>query len=492
MVAMGGECHFEGRRMTTKLRGVSLLPHKDGGRTALLWLLAAGLPREGQMTALIAPGNSLAPGDFEVRALRMWQRTLCLQKGAALHDGDLRAVNAFRSTLLELQRRKTHRLTGIWRDTSGGEDRHIECLDGLPFGGGRTDSVGSFSSRSPVTVSDNGHEELLSISRCAASGGSASTERQLIRGTAGGSCWSAVGGLGEKVDSLGISCEEQEDGSLRWSDGPLWVRAYGDSDSQAPALEAFASGTVSSFRKAAQSLLKLTCLSEESAAEGSDSCWPARLVPLRPRDFGVSPGSALTPLDLEAVEAKLAGFSSHLTHVSADQAASFSRDGNSYEEVSDDDNSEDEDDIFIDTSQEAVNEDYMMRIAEDNDFTPQQSKHLSMVENALAMPSTPMCADCQLDGKSFTKSQMAKHQDERRCEDCVGKAQSAVYRPADGPSSQAAGAGLLAPGGQTVAVCSACKMQLTPENCTKSQRTQVPSRRKCKICVSVASGNFTI
>ena len=59
----------------TMLRGVSVLPDEQGGRTALLWLLAGGVPREAAMTALVAPTESLEPHDtwaasFRLEALR--------------------------------------------------------------------------------------------------------------------------------------------------------------------------------------------------------------------------------------------------------------------------------------------------------------------------------------------------------------------------------------------------------------------------------------
>ena len=39
---------------------LQVLPSRDGGRQALLWCLAAGVPRDAQMTALCAPCEAAA------------------------------------------------------------------------------------------------------------------------------------------------------------------------------------------------------------------------------------------------------------------------------------------------------------------------------------------------------------------------------------------------------------------------------------------------
>lgn len=114
------------------LKNAEVLPSTGHGRQALLWLLAAGVPREAKMTALVAPSArplssaqeleqsaiGLDPTDFEVRGLWMWERsvhgrwkpfhekkrTFRMSNDAVITSDDLRVVNRFRDALANLQR----------------------------------------------------------------------------------------------------------------------------------------------------------------------------------------------------------------------------------------------------------------------------------------------------------------------------------------------------------------------------------------------------
>jgi len=152
--------------------------------------------------------------------------------------------------------------------------------------------------------------------------------------------------------------------------------------------------------------------------------------------------------------------------------------------------SDEEDDRGVDVSQEGVNEDYMWRLAEDPTFGPHQSRHLCFVESAIALPPSAVCVECEKEGKVFSKSQLARHPDERRCQECVQKTLATIY----GPTVVAAGTKCTAmpaipvetrPGTQ-VALCCVCKVQLSNTNCSRSQKQKTPSRRKCNDCVSAA------
>eukprot|EP00931_Biecheleriopsis_adriatica_P086333 TRINITY_DN61027_c0_g1_i1.p1 TRINITY_DN61027_c0_g1~~TRINITY_DN61027_c0_g1_i1.p1 ORF type:complete len:1595 (-),score=329.26 TRINITY_DN61027_c0_g1_i1:55-4839(-) len=480
LVASGGEYHSVGGVRRVMMRGVSLLPDKDGGRSAILWLLAAGLPREAEMISLVAPGPSLAPGDFEVRALRMWQRTLCLPETAPLRASDLRAVNAFRRSFLELQRRKPHRLAGFWQVAGQPEQRHVECLDEvcLESLGGPTSEAEDSGAASERDLKER--EELLSVS-----GGSGVP--LLMRGVAGGSRWVAAAGAGgTPAGHESCWCEEQPDGNLLWSNGSLWARP--NSQFERPALEALASSTVFDFADAATSLLAVT---GEAAKPEPASPWPARLVVLCPECPYPKP-SFLDPFDLAAVEAKLAPFVAQLTDADRIQDDSF--DDEFF--CRDDD---DDDDGAVDPRLEAVNQEYMLNLAEDVNFSPHLAKKLTLMESAFALPPTAVCVECEQENKQFSKSQLARPMDQRRCEECVAKSQEKVYKPVETSLMHVANAAFghtqaldhvyaaAAAGVQQVALCSVCKAVLTKTNCTTSQRQKAPSKRKCTTCVNAGS-----
>jgi len=165
-------------------------------------------------------------------------------------------------------------------------------------------------------------------------------------------------------------------------------------------------------------------------------------------------------------------------------------------------NSDDEDneDDQVDTTQEGIDDSFLLLLAEDTDWTPSKSRDLLFVETSIALPKTAVCVDCLQDNKMFSKSQLAKHPDERRCKDCVNKSMGNAYGPAQlfgGPkpiSSANEIRNLALPEqligaheGAGVAVCSVCRLQLTKANCSASQRAKAPSRRKCNRCLGIRS-----
>jgi len=256
------------------------------------------------------------------------------------------------------------------------------------------------------------------------------------------------------------------------------------------------------FKNAAEALLSLT---EEDVQPVYERPTPGprrlgRLVPFCPGHAApgtvAGEGGPFTPFDLEVVEAAMADFRAKLSDGDVeddqDDAGAFCAD------------SDEDSDSEVDVSQEGVDEDFMWRLAEDPSFGPNEARSMVFVESALAMPRTAVCAECEMEGVRFSKSQLAKHPDDRRCEACVQKSMSAVYRPAahhtlgavvvvaaqNAPVAAVLRAGALPAWngvGVSVATCSVCAMQLTKENCSSSQRTKAPSRRRCLKCVG-ASG----
>ena len=92
----------QGGRRSQVLRGSALLPGHDGGRTALTWLLAAGIPGASKCVALVAP-CAKGSSSFEMRGIRMWEKTFRLPASAPITEDDLMAANEFRRALGEFQ-----------------------------------------------------------------------------------------------------------------------------------------------------------------------------------------------------------------------------------------------------------------------------------------------------------------------------------------------------------------------------------------------------
>eukprot|EP00927_Polykrikos_kofoidii_P028647 TRINITY_DN24963_c0_g2_i1.p2 TRINITY_DN24963_c0_g2~~TRINITY_DN24963_c0_g2_i1.p2 ORF type:complete len:592 (+),score=117.41 TRINITY_DN24963_c0_g2_i1:2536-4311(+) len=489
IVAVGGDYQSSSGRRSIVLRGASALPSKDGGRSALLWLFAAGVPRESKIVALAAPLHNGGSGDFEVRAVRLWGQTLWLLREDPLSSGDLRAANAFRQALLAMQRRKPHRLCGTWDGADGNATFHIECID-----------VASEKERDDAEDMQQAcalADDVLHIMDSAGKLVLAMSAPPGVRS------WTEIG-------NMVVSVEEESEGVLVWMDGSRWTQRA-NSFREAPTLDSLGEQTIQNFATAAHELLKIT--NGEISAADRRSRWPARLVPLRPkgchargrpkqrRGRGPEPvGNPLEPFDLEAVEAMISAFGAKLEGNDEDTAA---ENGNILDEGSDAENGDD-DVVPVDVTREAMNEEFMWRIAETEDWDPKDSRNLVFVESSIALPRTSVCVECEEEGKPFSKSQLARHPDERRCKDCVAKGTPGASRLAAAVSASAstslvtseASARAIAPPGvatrsgtvaSTQVVCSACGVQLSKENCSASQRSKVASGRRCNTCVSGGS-----
>jgi len=462
----------------------------------LLWLLAAGIPREGELVALTAPAiaSDLSSKEFEVRAVRLWQRTLCLRDDEPLTSGDFRVVNDFRRTLLQLQRRRPHRLAGIWKDSRTGHDVLIECLD-------------EPCSKAASTNYSEAQEEKLSVSFAAQS-----APFGMLRGRQGETHWQLLG-IESGIDA-GAAAEAGGGSQLQWTDGTVWTRGAGQSTEGYPLLGQIGSATVQAFESSARTLFGITC--DGGAATGTvargtrGACgtrrrqWPARLVPFRVMPEEGQVAGHLAPLDLGSVERCVAAFAAKLR---PEDVEGYECDGPEVPEVEDfeefeDGGSDDEDDASFDLSQQRVDEEYMWRLAEKPDCSPADSRALCLVESALAMPTEVICSKCELEGKTFSKSQLARHPDDRTCQDCVAKAQGEVYRAANHDSSApmvrpssvpdasvvrvAAMSAYATPTTSQVRICAKCNVQLTKDNCSSSQGQKAASRRHCKDCVASA------
>lgn len=381
-----------------------------------------------------------------------------------ISSDDLRSVNAFRSALSELQRRKPHRLAGPWdvRQEGGHTGacvRHLECID----------------------LEDAPGKDVLSVV-----GGA---EPLLLYGRGDEVRWEARTGGGEPAEAW--FQQDAESGDLVWHDGARWKRR-GWVDGEWPLLGNLHEETVARFSAAAQAMLEVTDADGAASDAPSERRWPARLVPFvparrfrRPADRDCDDAiDALAPLDLAEVERRIAAFRAKLGHADVED---FDEDhADDRLEVNSDSDSD------VDVSQEGINESWMWTLA-GQDWGPSEARNCLFVESALALPPTPICVECEEEGKSFSKSQLSRHPDERRCSDCVGKAvMNSIYRPPTGPSEAPSRQNLLlAPASlatetvhtTSVALCSICRLRLTKQNCTPSQRSKAPSRRRCNNCV---------
>jgi len=506
LLASGGEYLNAGGRRTIALRGINVLPSEDGGRSALLWLLAAGQPHDGRLVTLMAP-RTLRPDDFEVRALRLWHRTLWLPSGRGLTSSDLQAVNRFRCALLALQEPKPHRLAGSWRVEGTGDIRHIRCIDvssldkeerEAEFGSGASLERGPVAAQAEVLMVSGGTSNFVLHAR---HGG-------LKWRTAAGTCW----------------CEEEFDSTeISWTDGSRWTRTGSTStgaESESPVLGALGLDAVEGLRAATTDLLEVTPADPEFddddlAASGAAEEWPGRLVPLvseaaealnqaspealngdqrngkrrHGRNLLATP---LSPFDLGAAEKILAAFTAQLRP--SDLEKTIEQDAGAYN----DDDSDSDDDLPESVANEDISENYMWKLAEHTpNWGPDDSRKLIFVESAIALPQNAVCSECDQEGKTFSKSQLTRHPDDRRCRDCVARslivaksyaasaAKTANAAPRLGSATSPV-AGAITPGPtktSSVPVCSACGTQLTKLNCSPSQRKKEANRRRCDSCV---------
>lgn len=469
LVASGGEYHTTGGRRSVVLRGITLLSAEDGGRSALLQLLAAGVPREGKFVALAAPIPQSFAGDFEVRALRLWRRTLFLPRKDPITSNDLLSVNKFRSSLDQLQQRRAHRLAGPWQVIGSDEIRYIECVD----------------------ASSHGRSGSCDEGALFVSGGSAS----LWLWPDSHAKWRVeTEGEASLMQQAQVSTvEEDSPGVLCWSDGSRWERQHA-LDSEEIVLQGLSPQVVECFCNAAEEMLSITT---QSNAVSGDVVrrWPGRLVPVYQCSSAQASslqGRSLVPLDLSSMESQLKAFATRLSEANIEETGTES--GSDAEDGSDDDADAD---CPVDVSQERVDEQYMWRVAEENDWGPGLScdpRNLCFVESALAMPPSAICVECEQEGKMFSKSQLSRHPEDRRCQDCVRSSCLSVYRPAREMSAVVVSAtkvstelplvnGVAAQTTSQPVVCSACGVQLTRQNLSDSQKKKTPSRRRCNDCV---------
>lgn len=489
LIASGGEYQSGGGRRGVMLRGSTVLPTGDGGRAAMLWLLSAGVPREGDFVALAAPQyfhHQPPSREYEVRALRLWERTFWLKPDEYITSGDLKVVNTFRHNFLEMQRRRPHRLAGLWANDDGDTEEYlIESLapPSRPTGSATATKV-----------------EILEVSTRYGS-----TPVGTLRGQHGSTRWyftpwdaSATTGFQTTPAGEELSADEFE-GDLRFSNGGLWLRHDKLGTDGSPLLGQICETSLKNVRDAAKTLFNNTAEAMQSRSDDHNDVakrpqWPGRLVPFKvmPQHGHGTPHMA--PFDVFKVEDYLTNFAAKLTPDDL-EGVSERNDGEDQDDVC-----SESDDANFDVSQQRVDENYMWNLAEETDWKPVISRSLCFVESAIALPKVATCSECEEEGKVFSKSQLAKHPDDRKCKDCVGKNQNTVYRPLTNNGQ----APVVPPNGASsgmrvsnlpthatartsnASVCSMCNAILSKENCSTSQRSKAPSKRKCNNCVAAA------
>lgn len=447
LVASGAEYHTEKGKREFLMRGTSVLPDTKGGRKALMWLLASGMPLEAEMVALAAP--TVQQNEFEVRGLWMWKRAFRFPDDALMSASDLRKVNEFRKALFELQRSKPHRLAGEWTEMTQQKDGNvrkyfIECLDP------NSEPSSLDTSRE---ISDN--EEVLYIR-------SEKGKGVTLRGLAGGSRWMVT-------DSVYV--DESQDGRLKWQSGVIWER--GSTDEETPLLEVCSKQRVSALCAAAWNLVKA---SNETGRPRSP--FPQRLVPLM-STCAAGNRHPLMPLDLEMVDLLIAKFKKIADEEGSDDF---------WSEEEDDTMENDDDEPYVDRSLEQINEEFMWDLAYREDFKPDVA--LRLVENALAFPTATVCCVCDLEGQEFSKQQLRRPPGKRTCKDCIDKQQNKSYLPPEkeikkkfaGPMNQPPA--LAAANATATKKCSTCGIAVTASNCSGSQLIKPASKRKCNNCIA--------
>merc|ERR1719424_2133507 len=249
--------------------------------------------------------------------------------------------------MLELQRRRPHRLAGVWRVENSRSERHVECVEA---------SVTTHAS------SGRPNQECLIIS-----GG---CENLRLCGARDGNEWSVVApeNTDKSCEVPGLTCVETA-GQLQWSDGTVWTRDWQD---EQPMLGCLGAASVKQLREAAADMNNITC-AERGEAMPCGRRWLPRLVAFRSqkskstsepqcrnqKSRGVSSTSFLAPLDLDTVEATISDFARKLKDNDVESADDVEAEDASDEDefqsptrqqVNNDD--DDDEDDQIDTTQE--------------------------------------------------------------------------------------------------------------------------------------------
>jgi len=358
------------------------------------------------------------------------------------------------------------------------EERTIECIDDAPCADSASKNLEYF---------------LLS-------GGS---QNLWLRGERDGHEWEVFAPEIEGTFSelLGATCKEVDD-TLQWSDGIVWTRNWQDRDEQ-PLLASLGFNSVRNLRQAATNITNITSTDRGDAAP-CERRWLPRLVPFRTTKLGTNNRCYfLSPLDIGKVETMISDFAQKLSDKDVqsddDQGDDFSDEDEASGRNQDANADDDDDNEQVDTSQEGIDDEYLLLLAEEGDWSPARSRELLFVETSLALPRTAICVECEQENKQFSKSQLAKHPDERRCKDCVFRSTCAAYKSAHpfgaGPkpikASDLRTTSLPEQLKPTVAAaagfasCSICSLRLTAATCSASQRQKPPSKRKCNRCLGM-------
>ena len=372
LVGCGGDYrnqkHGDTKARVIMLRGTSVLPSRDGGRQALLWFLSAGVPHDGQMTALCAPREGLNPKDFEIRGLWMWERTFRLPDSAIITSHDLAAVNAFRAALTHLQSHQPHRLAGRWHDEKDKEATfHIDFF---------TENV------------EEAQNDFLCVWQLNSPHPDAETKLYSVPGG-----WSTL-----QSDEQCI-LEELPEGKLRYGH-----RELSRSTEELAILEQLNPQSIQALREAANVLLEVA-----KDAPQRRGPLPHRLVPL----CSIIEGNALAPFDLVKVEERMTTFCEALS------SQGWS-DMDGFQSPEEDEEMEVSDDVYL--ASQKNNEEYMWTLAKRETEDPDNCRYLSLPEDLLALPTAAVCAICeqsQQEGKHFSTRQLQKPIYDRLCEDCV-------------------------------------------------------------------------
>lgn len=471
LVAAGGDEIFSASGRTVHLRCATLLPVDDGGRSALLWLLASGMPGVEESVVLVAPTRpDVCPRDFEIRAVRLWRYTLCFRPGDYITSADLQAVNAFRVALLGMQRHRPHRLSGRWvRRVVGVEVEYVvECV--APSTQGSEEILAVVRAKQGATSTDGAGLSQLDASP------ELEPEFELHR-CRGSVQWRLL----RQHTEVATAQERNDRGTqLHMSDGSVWTLRHHGGDGTP--LLAQLGGARDDFRRAAQEVFSMTDgrqrLTAGAAPLGRRHGALARLAPLiAPAAHGEGCPN-LAPFDLDALSASVARFGAQMTGDGAIDR------GEAHEEDMEDEMAEDAfDDASLDISQEARDDEFMWHLAEEANFSLENARMINLVESAIALPREPVCAECGEEGKPFSKTQLRQHADRRTCKDCLERGN----RPASSgspPQRPPASAATAAAPPVEVTRCCACNVELSRENCSASQRQKHSKARRCLQCVN--------
>lgn len=253
-----------------------------------------------------------------------------------------------------------------------------------------------------------------------------------------------------------------ENDMFQWTDGSRWVRGDDFYDvAHSAILSSVTERVKERFHRAGEGLLRIAFKERSLPTKPPPPRWKPRLVTLRQSPLADPKCPAAAPMDIEEVMQRIDAYKKRLRDTDIEDESLPCHD------VDIDQNYDAVATKHREQERENVN-DWYQTLADDHDFNPDDP--LVFDEGTIALPLHAICCVCNREDKSFSKGQLQRHTDDRRCKDCLAKDPAAGAAALSGPVK-----------------CASCQKERVKEDFSDTQWKKGPSKRKCKACFGYVS-----